>query len=124
VTRRGPGFLLLAAVFAAGCAEDRPRPAPPILSIEFQRDSVFSPDTLRGTLHAADPAGIDSLWLVVGEDSAGVDGGFNFTFDAPFLFPIDSGFLPGVQIPVTFRARNIIGYTDALDTFVVIKRGP
>ena len=104
------------------CGEDRPRPAPPALSIHFEHDSVNSPDTLRGTIDATDAEGIDSLWLQVGtEPTVGVDGGFQFTFDAPFLFFVDSGFVAGAKLPVEFRARDIAGYMDVLDTFVVIK---
>ena len=51
----------------------------------------------------------------------GVDGGFDLTFDAPFRFTVDSGFLKGTHIPVEFRARDIAGYQDVLDTFVVVK---
>jgi len=125
VTPRGPALLLAAAVLAAGCAEDRPRPAPPFLSIHFDHDTIPSPDTLRGTISATDEAGIDSLWLQVGSGPVvGVDGGFQLSFQAPFWFVIDSGLLSGTKIPVSFSARNIVGYADVLDTFVVVRTGP
>ena len=86
---------------------------------------MFSPDTLRGTIRATDEAGIDSLWFQVGSGPVvGVDGGFQLSFQAPFLFPVDSGLFPGTQVPVTLSARNIVGYADALDTFVVIRKSP
>jgi len=53
----------LLAAGALACGEDRPRPGPPDLSIQFQRDSLHSPDTLRGTIQATDNEGIDSVWL-------------------------------------------------------------
>jgi len=55
------------------------------------------------------------------KDSAAADGGFQFTFEAPFFFFIDSGLAKGQKIPVQYRARDIAGYQDVLDTFVVIK---
>jgi hypothetical protein len=110
------------AAGALACGEDRPRPAPPALSIQFEHDSVNSPDSLQGTITATDNEGIDSLWLQVGiQPTVGVDGGFQFTFEAPFLFFIDSGLTRGAKIPVEFRGRDIAGYSDVLDTFVVIK---
>lgn len=124
---RGPARALWRAGLAAcllgiACGEDRPRPAPPALSIHFDKDSLNSPDTLRGTIRATDNVGIDSLWLQVGsQPEVGVDGGFQFSFEAPFLFFIDSGQVKGAKVPVEFRARDIAGYADALDTFVVIK---
>lgn len=114
--------LLLALLAGSGCAEDRPRPGPPVLSIHFDQDSVTTPDTLTGTIHATDNVGIDSLWMQVGSSpEVGVDGGFNFTFDAPFRFEIDSNLLKGTKVPVQYRARDIAGYADVLDTFVVVK---
>ena len=113
--------LLLAAV-AAGCGEDRPRPAPPALAIHFQNDGVASPDTLRGTIDVTDNVGIDSLWLTFdSKPEIGVDGGFNLSYQAPFLFFVDSGLIKGAKIPMELRARDIAGYQDVLDTFVVVK---
>jgi hypothetical protein len=111
------------AAGALACGEDRPRPGPPVLSIHFQHDTVNTPDTLRGTIKAVDNEGIDSLWMQVGvQPQVGVNGGFQFTFEAPFLFFIDSGLSPGVKISVEVRGRDIAGYMDVLDTFVVIKK--
>lgn len=110
------------AALALGCGEDRPRPGPPVLSIHFHRDSVNTPDTLSGTIKAVDNEGIDSLWMQVGtQPEVGVNGGLQFTFEAPFLFLIDSGLSPGARIAVQVRGRDIAGYADVLDTFVVIK---
>jgi hypothetical protein len=55
------------------------------------------------------------------QPEVGVDGGLQFTFEAPFLFFIDSGLSPGAKISVQVRGRDIAGYSDVLDTFVVIK---
>ena len=112
--------LLLAAV--AGC-EDRPRPAPPQLAIHFDRDSVKTPDTLTGTIHADDPDGIDSIWLSVDSTTDGRDGQFQTSFQAIFVFPIKSSHSLGEHVPVVLRARDVTGFTSTLDTFVVIK-GP
>lgn len=110
------------AAGALGCGEDRPRPGPPVLSIHFQHDSINTPDTLRGTIKAIDNEGIDSLWMQVGtQPEVGVDGGLEFTFEAPFIFVINSGLSPGAKISVELRGRDIAGYSGVLDTFVVVK---
>lgn len=123
--RRARAGLVAAAGLAAlgvGCGEDRPRPAPPALAIHFERDSVSSPDTLRGTIAVTDNVGIDSMWVVFdSKPEVGVDGGFQFSFNAPFLFFVDSGLAKGAKIPFELRARDIAGYSDVLDTFVVVK---
>lgn len=123
--RHARGALMAAAALAAalvGCAEDRPRPAPPALGIHFEHDSVGSPDSLRGTINVTDNVGIDSLWVLFDAGpEIGVDGGFNFSFTAPFQFVVDSGLLKGTKIPFELRARDIAGYSDVLDTFVVVK---
>ena len=110
------------AAMALGCGEDRPRPGPPALAVHFQHDSVNTPDTLRGTIDVTDDVGIDSMWVLFdGGPEIGVDGGFNFSFEAPFLFEVDSGLIRGAKIPFELRARDIAGYADVLDTFVVVK---
>ena len=122
-TRRA-GVVLAAGLVAllAGCLEDRPRPAPPRLSIHFDRDSISSPDTLSGTIRADDPIGIDSVWITVDTSArVGADGGFNTTFEAPFVFLVGGGFPPGRRIPVQLEGRDIGGFDDVLDTFVVVK---
>jgi len=126
VTVRRAGARLLAAAglsaLAVGCGEDRPRPAPPALAIHFDRDSLASPDTLRGSIDVTDNVGIDSMWVVFdSKPEIGVDGGFQFSFQAPFLFFVDSGLTRGAKIPFELRARDIAGYSDVLDTFVVVK---
>jgi len=121
--RRGPfvlGALLLAA--AAGC-EDRPRPAPPQLHIVITRDSITTADSVEGVLRADDPDGIDSAWLSVDSVTAGVDGLFQTTVQAPFQFAVKPSHGLGEHVPVVLSARDVTGFTSTLDTFVVIK-GP
>ena len=119
------GSLALAALLlgtAAGC-EDRPRPAPPQLHIVITRDSIVTTDSVEGTLRADDPDGIDSAWLSVDSVTAGVDGLFQTTVQAPFQFAIKPSHALGEHVPVVLRARDVTGFTSTLDTFVVIK-GP
>lgn len=114
------GALLLAV--AAGC-EDRPRPAPPQLHIVITQDSIVTTDSVEGTLRADDPDGIDSAWLSVDSVTAGVDGLFQPTVQAPFQFAIKPSHGLGEHVPVLLTARDVTGFTSRLDTFVVIK-GP
>lgn len=114
--------LLSCALVGGGCGEDRPRPGPPILAIHFQKDSVNSPDSLLGTIDVTDNDGIDSMWVQYdGKPAIGVDGQFQLSFEAPFNFPVDSQLLKGTKIPFSLRGRDIAGYSDELDTFVVVK---
>jgi hypothetical protein len=82
---------------------------------------VHSPDSLRGTIDVSDNEGIDSMWLRVDTSQVGVDGQFDLSYEAPFLFPVASGIVSGAKIPVSLRARDVAGYSDVLDTFVVVK---
>ena len=104
----------------AGCLSERPRPAPPRLAIVLAK-TVRSPDTLRGTIHAEDPDGIDSVWLAVGTaPRLGEDGLLETVFDAPFVVVIPRGFSPNDRIPVTVTARDVVGFTGELDTVVTV----
>jgi hypothetical protein len=99
----------------AGCLSERPRPAPPQLAIVLAR-TVRSPDTLRGTIHAEDPDGIDSVWLTVGSaPRLGQDGLLETVFDAPFVVVIPRGLSPGDRIPVV-----VVGFMGELDTLVTV----
>ena len=81
-----------------------------------------SPDTLTGAIKATSNLGIDSVWIYVGtKDTGRADGGFQFEFQAPLFFFIDSLIAKNTRVPVQLRARDIAGYEDVLDTFVVIK---
>jgi len=83
--------------------------------------TVRSPDTLRGTIHAEDPDGIDSVWLAVGTaPRLGEDGLLETVFDAPFVVVIPRGLSPSERIPVTVTARDVVGFTGELDTVVTV----
>jgi len=121
---RGIGALVLLGCglgSLAGCLSERPRPAPPTLTIAFSKRVVQSPDTLRGRIHAEDPDGIDSVWLAVGSDPpVGQDGLLETVFDAPFLFVIPRGYSPSTRILVTLTGRDVVGFTGELDTVVTV----
>ena len=107
----------------AGCLGDRARPAPPVLDITLDKDSVRSPDTLTGSVRADDRDGIDSVWVTVDTLRLGDDGFFEQTYQSRFRFPIRSGHVLGDRIPVRLQARDVVGFMGVLDT-VVIVRGP
>ena len=106
---------------AAGCLSDRPRPAPPQLTIVLSSLTVRSPDTLRGNLHAEDSDGIDSVWLSIdGGPPKGSDGLLKAVFDAPFKAPIGGGHSAGERIQVKLQARDVAGFRGELDTSVTV----
>jgi hypothetical protein len=78
---------------------------------------------VEGVLRADDPDGIDSAWLSVDSVTAGVDGLFQTTVQAPFQFAVKPSHALGQHVPVVLSARDVTGFTSTLDTFVVIK-GP
>jgi hypothetical protein len=92
-----------------------------VLAIVIDSSSIRSAspnDTLTGSVSAADPDGLDSLWLTVDTMRVGVDGLFETTFQRPFRFAIRAGIAPGTQLPVRFEARDLVGFQSQLDTFV------
>jgi len=104
-----------------GCLTERPRPAPPQLTIVLTPTQVHSPDTLRGSVHAGDPDGIDSVWLAIGANPPlALDGLLETSFDAQFIFPIARGYPPGDRIPVKLTARDVAGFKGELDTVVKV----
>ena len=107
----------------AGCLGDRPRPAPPVLEITLDKDSVRSPDTLTGIVRAEDVDGIDSVWITVDTLRVGDDGFFEQTYQSRFRRPIRTGYVLGDRILVRLQARDVMGFTGVRDT-VVIVRGP
>jgi len=109
------------ALLLAGCLSERPRPAPPQLAIVLSKKTVHSPDTLRGTMHAEDPDGIDSVWLAVGlGPPLALDGLLDTVFDAPFVFVVARGYPPGDRLPVKLSARDVAGFRGELDTIVTV----
>ena len=115
---RGPVLALGVACLAA-CFGERPRPAPPQLAIALAKVLVRSPDTLRGTIHAEDPDGIDSVWLALDALPPLPDDGLLETvFDAPFVVVVPRGYSPGDRIPLTVTARDVVGFVSELDTVV------
>jgi len=107
----------------AGCLGDRPRPAPPVLQITLDKDSVSSPDTLTGTVRAQDRDGIDSVWVTVDTLRVGDDGFFQETYQSRFRLPVRGGHVLGDHVLVRLQARDVAGFMGVLDTAVVV-RGP
>ena len=107
----------------AACLGDRPRPAPPVLDITLDKDTVRSPDTLTGSVRADDRDGIDSVWVTVDTLRLGDEGFFQQTYQSRFRFPIRSGHALGDRILVRLQARDVVGFLGVLDTTVIV-RGP
>jgi len=114
-------------VLAAGaCIDERARPGPPLLTFSLDKTAVRSnnpptpPDTLRGTIDASDPDGLDSVWVSVDSVVAGEDAGFDPRFITRFGFLIGPGKTQNTHIPVQIRARDLAGFTVTRDTYVVV----
>lgn len=87
----------------------------------FDRDSVQSPDSVTGWVRAEDGDGIDSVWLTVDTSRSGEDGFFDVVFFSRFRSNIPPGLASGARVPVRLEARDIGGFTSALDTSVTVK---
>ena len=122
---RRPKFWVVAGLgLALGCGADRDRPAPPQLSIAFDKDSVSDQDTLQITMGATDPDGIDSVFVVVdSEPTIGADGFLQTNWVGRVLVQVRPGHVRGQRIMVHYSARDTNGWIGTLDTFVVAK-GP
>jgi len=77
-------------------------------------------DTVSGSVHVADPDGIDSVWVTVGSEQQVHDGGFSPGFTATYRFIIPAGQQAGTHIPMSFRARDVAAFETQRDTYVVV----
>ena len=112
---------LIACVGAASvwaCLTETPRPSPPSLTVALSKVQVRSPDTVRVTVTARDPDGIDSVWVTVDSLRRGEDGFLRVTAVDTFPFIIPAGATGARQIPVRVEARDLPGFKSTLDTSV------
>jgi hypothetical protein len=105
------------------CLEDRPRPAPPVITITIDQATVRSPDTVTGTITVRDPDGIDSVWVRVDTVRRGDDAFLETVFSSPYRFPVRSGLVAFDLVPIRGEARDVVGFVGLKDTFVRV-RGP
>ncbi|HTR20141.1 MAG TPA: hypothetical protein VMH88_04735 [Gemmatimonadales bacterium] len=115
-------WVIFGLVTLAACGADRERPAPPQLSVKFDKDSVSTSDTLQVTMAANDPDGIDSVFLVVdSEPTIGADAYLQTSFVGSVLVQVRPSHVRGQRVTVQFSARDTHGWVGILDTFVVAK---
>lgn len=108
---------------AASCLSERPRPGPPTLSIVLDATTVRSTtpsDTVRGSIRVTDADGLDSIWMQVDAARDSADALFETLYDSRFRFAIRAGLPSGYHVPVTLEARDLVGFTSQLDTFVTV----
>jgi hypothetical protein len=107
---------------AAACLSERPRPAPPVLGIVLDSITIHvgPKDSVTGTVRAADPDGLDSIWLRVDTTRVGVDGMLEPAFERPFRLGVRAGLPAGTRIAVVLEARDVVGFRSQLDTFVTL----
>ncbi|HEU5261030.1 MAG TPA: hypothetical protein VFU41_06335 [Gemmatimonadales bacterium] len=111
----------LAASLCA-CLSERPRPGPPTISFSLNKETVQSrnpPDTLIVNVRAADPDGLDSVWVQLANGPlVGADGLFDEVLEGPFRVTVPPGLPQGSVLPVTVRARDVVGFESERDTTV------
>lgn len=98
----------------AACFEERPRPAPPVLTLTLDATSVCTPDTLTGRARAQDPDGIDSLWIAMGSQEWGMDGRLQRVFEQSISLAVPPGLEADTALAVALRARDLAGMSDTL----------
>jgi hypothetical protein len=111
---------LAATASLSACLSERPRPAPPLLRVTLNPANVTSPDTLTGTLRAEDQDGIDSVWVNLDTQHAGVDGFFDRVVTGNFRFTIPAGLATGSILDLHIEARDVVGFTSTVDTSVTV----
>jgi hypothetical protein len=112
--------------FAASCETSRTRPGPPTVTIDPPLGStVYSPDTLRFSVSAQDPDGLDSLFVTVFDTTKAFETDFNTEETVQVGILVPAGLLPGGVIKIFARARDLTG-EETLDTasITIIKRPP
>jgi len=109
----------------ASCLSDRPRPAPPSISLALNKTIVESrnpptaPDTLVVHVHITDPDGIDSAWAQLGTDPPlGADGLLDPVLDGPFRLLVPPGLPQTSVLEVKVRARDVAGFSSERDSTV------
>ncbi|MGH7547794.1 MAG: hypothetical protein ACREMM_06445 [Gemmatimonadales bacterium] len=113
----------LAASLCA-CLSERPRPGPPTIAFSLNKDTVQSrdpPDTLIVNVRAADPDGLDSVWVQLANGPpVGADGRFEELLESPFRVTVPPGLPQGSVLPVTVRARDVLGFASERDSVVQV----
>lgn len=110
----------------AGCLTERPRPAPPTLSLSLNKTTVRSrsipaPDTLVVNVRAEDEAGIDSVWVQLAQEPpVGADGLLDPVLEGPFRVVVPAGLGTGTVLPVKVQARDVVGFRSERDTSVTV----
>lgn len=104
---------------AASCLSERPRPGPPTIAFSLSKGTVQSPDTLIVSVRAADPDGLDSVWVQLANGPpVGADGLFDEVLEGPFRVTVPSGLPQGSVLPLTVRARDVVGFESERDSTV------
>jgi len=114
-------ILVSALAVLAACLDERPRPAPPLLTITLSMPTAQVRDTVTGTVRAEDASGVDSMWLSLdGGAPAGQDGQFATTVQSNFRLIVLAAHHAGDRIPIELRARDLDGFVSQRDTTVQV----
>lgn len=100
---------------AAACRSDRLRPGPPAVAITLDRSVAGPLDTILGSVLATAPEGLDSVFIVVGDEQLGVDGRLDTEVQFTFRWVLKLQFLPGDTALFVAIAKDLERFT-ASDT--------
>jgi len=124
---RGLACVLIAVVLA-GCTDPRARPTPPSVQITLANGGVVaSPGILRGTLHATDEYGLDSILVSIhSADERLITDSLYFASDAfdetRYLeWVVPAGMPDGIGFQVVARVVSYIRFSSADTVYGIIR---
>jgi len=118
----------LVAVALAACTDPRARPTPPSIQVTLANGGVVaSPGVLRGTLHATDEYGLDSILVsmhsaderLVTDSLYFASDAFDETRDLEWVVP--AGMADGVGFQVVARVVSYIRFSSADTVFGIVR---
>lgn len=125
--RSAPRIFLAASLVTAlpGCDGARIRPGPPELTLTGPANgTVYSPDTLGISLHAADANGLDSISVGYLGQVIGIDVNADTEKDDVIFLFVPEGLSPGQAVVITGVAIDLTGETTRTQLSLTVAARP